>query len=86
MDDFKRGLIVGLSSGEVLDNLVLYRGEVKKTEKVKTSVYIVKNMVVEEDISDVGVLKDISIEEDLVLKEGDNREIELSETIKSEEV
>ena len=86
MDDFKRGLIVGLSSGEVLDNLVLYRGEVKKTEKVKTSVYIVKNMVVEEDISDVGVLKDISIEEDLVLKEGDNREIELSETIKSVEV
>ena len=44
------GLIVGLASGEVLDNLVLYRGKVKKSDKVKTSVYIVKNTIIEEDM------------------------------------
>lgn len=82
--DFNNGLIIGLSSAEVLDNLILYRGEVKKDEKVKTSVYIVKNTIIEEDMKDVSDVRDINIDEDLVLKEGNVKEVELSETITTE--
>lgn len=67
--DFNEGLIIGLASGESLDNLVVYRGRLDLKDRVTTSVYINKVSYYKDDLK-VGESNIIDIDlKDSVVKE-----------------
>ena len=80
--DFERGLIFGLASGETLSNLVVYWGAVNRTDKIKTNLKIVKNTIIDEDITKKVVnARDIVIDDAMTNPNKPIKEISVDEKV-----